>query len=136
MCNCVRANERARARDILVLMCVVRFPTCRVLYAHVIFSWQFGLDAYNILVMVSKVRAMHREKPDRQDEDIKESLIALMMSAGLALPAPAPAPGALPPASYALALPLAPVPCSSLCRYRQQPFPAAPMPAKRQGVAI
>lgn len=120
----------------LVLMCVVRFPICRVPYAHVICSWQFGLDAYNILVMVSKVRAMHREKPDRQDEDIKESLIALMTSAGLALPAPGPAPGALPPASRALAPPLTPVACSSLCRWRQQPFHAAPIPAKRQGVAI
>jgi len=37
--------------------------------------------------MVSKVRALHRENPDRSDEDLKEYLITLMSNAGLALPA-------------------------------------------------
>ena len=38
---------------------------------------------YNILVMVSKVRAMHRENPERTDEEMKEALIALMSNAGV-----------------------------------------------------
>ena len=38
---------------------------------------------YNILVMVSKVRAMHRENPERTDEELKEALIALMSNAGV-----------------------------------------------------
>ena len=40
---------------------------------------------YNILVMVSKVRAMHRENPERTDEEMKEALIALMSNAGVSV---------------------------------------------------
>ena len=65
-----------------------RRPTIPELRQH---PWlvppKFGLDSYNILVMVSKIRALHRENPDRSDEDLKEYLITLMKNAGLALPA-------------------------------------------------
>jgi hypothetical protein len=75
-------------------------PTIPELKRH---AWlvppKFGLDAYNILVMVSKVRTLHRENPERSDEELKEHLITLMTSAGLALPpasTPVPAPAAKP----------------------------------------
>ncbi|EKX48338.1 hypothetical protein GUITHDRAFT_136848 [Guillardia theta CCMP2712] len=85
---------------------------------------KFALDSYNILVMVSKVRALHRENPERTDEDIKELLIPLMEAAGLAIKEP-PAP----PASKS-------VPSASAAPPPPPPPPAAAPPAPPPPAAL
>lgn len=51
---------------------------------------KYALDSYNILVMVSKVRALHKEHKDITDAQIKDELLRLMNAAGLAIQEPSP----------------------------------------------
>jgi len=66
-------------------------PTIPQLRSH---PWlvpvKYALDSYNILVMVSKVRALHKEHKDISDAQIKDELVRLMNAAGLAIQEPPP----------------------------------------------